>query len=230
MYKNNNEYKIEKYLDDLAEEYKTLLLNRLLEVSGNIENLNVCDLLRIDNEIKRPFLSEYRRQLRRKRVFQMSGVLYAIMGIMFLSICEIIDSVKSEGMVLLSLVITFMGVIMILMSEMYPNKWYYSNQKVSNNSEESRAILEYRVVSAWRELEGFATDIYSENIILPTGSIISSLLNDNYINQKEADFLKDFLKMRNNIVHDINNNYELDEMRNMLKRVQHIINKLNDNL
>ena len=149
---------------------------------------------------------------------------------MFLSICEIIDSVKSEGMVLLSLVITFMGVIMILMSEMYPNKWYYSNQKVSNNSEESRAILEYRVVSAWRELEGFATDIYSENIILPTGSIISSLLNDNYINQKEADFLKDFLKMRNNIVHDINNNYELDEMRNMLKRVQHIINKLNDNL
>ena len=79
MYKNNNEDKIEKYLDDLAEEYKTLLLNRLLEVSGNIENLNVCDLLRIDNEIKRPFLSEYRRQLRRKRVFQMSGVLYAIM-------------------------------------------------------------------------------------------------------------------------------------------------------
>ena len=47
MYKNNNEDKIEKYLDDLAEEYKTLLLNRLLEVSGNIENLNVCDLLRI---------------------------------------------------------------------------------------------------------------------------------------------------------------------------------------
>lgn len=230
MYKNNNEDKIEKYLDDLAEEYKTLLLNRLLEVSGNIENLNVCDLLRIDNEIKRPFLSEYRRQLRRKRVFQMSGVLYAIMGIMVLSICEIVDSVKSEGMVLFSLVIIFMGVIMILMSEMYPNKWYYSNQKVSNNSEESRAILEYRVVSAWRELEGFATDIYSENIILPTGSIISSLLNDNYINQKEADFLKDFLKMRNNIVHDINNNYELDEMRNMLKRVQHIINKLNDNL
>lgn len=48
----DNEEKIERYLDDLADEYKKLLLKRLLEVSGTIENLSISELLRIDNEIK----------------------------------------------------------------------------------------------------------------------------------------------------------------------------------
>lgn len=41
----NNEDKIERYLEDLAVEYKELLLKRLLEVSGSIENLSVSELL-----------------------------------------------------------------------------------------------------------------------------------------------------------------------------------------
>lgn len=57
----SNEDKIERYLDDLAAEYKELLLKRLLEVSGTIENLSVSELLRIDTEIKKPLLADYRR-------------------------------------------------------------------------------------------------------------------------------------------------------------------------
>ena len=114
----SNEDKIERYLDDLAAEYKELLLKRLIEVSGTIENLSVSELLRIDTEIKKPLLADYRRQQRRQRTMLMAGILYAIMGIMLLTMFEMIDSFRYDGMILVALVITFLGLLMSLMSVM----------------------------------------------------------------------------------------------------------------
>lgn len=222
----SNEDKIERYLDDLAVEYKELLLKRLLEVSGTIENLSVSELLRIDTEIKKPLLAEYRRQQRRQRAMLMAGMLYAIMGIMLLTMFEMIDSFRYDGVTLVALVITFLGLLMSLMSVMIPNSKNPLSKHEPRSMEDNRAIWEYSVVKTWRELEGIAADIYAESKTMPTHSIISKFLEDNYINKVEAERLREFLKMRNNIVHDTDNNYKLEEIKNALKGVESIINSL----
>lgn len=226
MHTYDNEDKIERYLDELADEYKELLLKRLLEVSGTIENLSVSELLRIDTEIKKPLLADYRRQKRKQRVMLMAGMLYAIMGIMLLALFEMIDSIRYDGMTLVALVITFLGLLMSLMSVMLPSSKQPLSKHETGNMEDNRAIWEYSVVKTWRELEGIAADIYTESKAMPTNSIISKFLQDNYINKGEAERLREFLKMRNNIVHDTDNNYKLEEIKDALKEIQGILNSL----
>lgn len=102
-----------------------MLLKRLLEVSGRIENLSVSELLRIDNEVKRPLLSDYRKQQRRQRVLLMAGMIYAIMGIMLLAMFEMVDSFRYDGMTLVALTITFLGLMMSLISVMLPSSKYF---------------------------------------------------------------------------------------------------------
>ena len=222
----NNEEKIERYLDNLAVEYKELLLKRLLEVSGTIEDLSVSELLRIDTEIKKPLLADYWRRQRRQRIMLMAGMLYAIMGIMLLAMFEMIDSFRYDGMTLVALVISFLGLLMSLMSVMMPNSRSLLSKHETRSMEDNRALWEYGVVKTWRELEGIAADIYSESKTMPTYSIISKFLEDNYINKVEAERLREFLKMRNNIVHDTDNNYKLEEIKDALKAVESIINCL----
>ena len=222
----DNEEKIERYLDDLADEYKELLLKRLLEVSGRIENLSVSELLRIDNEVKRPLLSDYRKQQRRQRVLLMAGMIYAIMGIMLLAMFEMVDSFRYDGMTLVALTITFLGLMMSLISVMLPSSKYFLGKNERKNVENDRAIWEYSVLKTWRELEGVAADIYTESRGISTGSIISKFLQDNYISKVDAKTLKEFLKMRNNIVHNTDNNYKLEDIKNMLKGVRNILDNL----
>ena len=72
----------------------------------------------------------------------------------------------------------------------------------------------------------FAADIYAESKLMPIHSIISKFLEDNYINKVEAERLREFLKMRNNIVHDTDNNYKTEEIKDALEGVESIINSL----
>lgn len=222
----DNEDKIERYLNDLSEEYKELLLKRLLETSGTIENLNVSDLLRIDMEIKRPLMSEYRRKKRFQSVILLSGIMYALMGIMLLLFFEMTDSFRYEGMNLIALVLTFLGLLMSLYSVTLPNSKYIYRKEAYKMKEDDRAVLEYNVIRLWRELEGIASDLYIETKSVTIYSLIDRFLEDGYINKSEEEILREFLKMRNNIAHNTNNNYPLVEIKERLVATKGIIDKL----
>ena len=45
--------KIEKYVNELGEEYKDLLFEALLKKSDSLSELSVSELLRIDNDVKK---------------------------------------------------------------------------------------------------------------------------------------------------------------------------------
>lgn len=221
----SHEDKIEKYLVDLSEEYKELLLKRLLETSGSIENLNVSDLLRIDMEIKKPLIPSYRKKKRMQSIFLMAGTMYALVGIMMLLFFEINDSYVYEGMSLMALVVTFVGLLMSIFSVMIPSN-YIEKKEITWLKEDNRAILEYNVVKSWREIEGIATDLYSETKVIPAYSIIDAFFQDGYINKEQSEKLREILKMRNNIVHNIDNNYSLKEIQNMIFDTNVILDKI----
>ena len=48
-----NDDKIEKYVNELGEEYKDLLFEALLKKSDSLSELSVSELLRIDNDVKK---------------------------------------------------------------------------------------------------------------------------------------------------------------------------------
>lgn len=227
-----NGEKIEKYLDDLSEEYKELLLKRLLETSGSIDNLKVSDLLKIDTEIKKPLMSDYRRRQRKQRILLCAGLMYAAIGILLLLLFQMIESYSYDTLSLMALIITSLGLFISIFSLLFPINGVIKIQRndAKNISEDDRVILEYDVVKTWRELEGVASDLYIDRGLLPTQSLISLFLKDNYINESEAEILKDFLKMRNNIVHSMEKNYSLEEIINALKSVNMLIKNLKEKI
>lgn len=228
----NNEDKIEQYLDDLSREYKELLLKRLLEISGSIEDLKVSDLLRVDIETKKTLLPNYRRRQYMKKVLLTSGLLYVAIGIVLLLSFQSIKSLRFDTISVMSLVITLLGLMMSLFSIIFPIGIVGESKRITSEKylEDNKEILEYSIVKTWREIEGVASDLYSDKKLLPTISIISLFLEDGYIDQNDANTLKNFLKMRNSIVHSTNNNYTLEDITLSLKAVNEIINKLQKNI
>lgn len=222
----DNKDKIERYLDELSGEYKELLLKSLLESTGSIENLSVSDLLRIDLEIKRPLMREYRRKKRMQNMLMKAGIMYAFMGIMLLLLFEMSDSFQYDGMNLVALVLTLVGLLLSLYSSMISNNKYIEKRVQYRESENNRAVMEYNVVRVWKELEAVANDLYFEAEEISISSIIDRFVEDKYVNKSEADSLKQLLKMRNNIVHNTGNNYLLKDLKEILLDTSKILNKL----
>ncbi|MFR8617330.1 MAG: hypothetical protein ACLVFD_05955 [Anaerostipes hadrus] len=57
-------------------------------------------------------------------------------------------------------------------------------------------------------------------------SIIQFLVDNRFIDDEEKDVLRRFLKVRNNIVHSMDNNYTEPELKVMLDDIDKIINKI----
>ena len=73
--------KIEKYLDELADEYKVLLYNALVSRTKPLDDLSVSELLRLDNEIKKPLFEDYQKKQHRRQLFLIAGLIYMFTGV-----------------------------------------------------------------------------------------------------------------------------------------------------
>lgn len=225
----NNE-KIEKYLDELADEYKKLLFNALVERSHSIEDLNVGDLLRLDNEVKKHLLIDYRRNERKRKALFLGGFVYMLIGV-FLFLCYEItnwDYHASNIMPLLSVVIGFMGLIFSILSFMLPsvtNSRTYRSIK-SSTRDDSISLLKYDVVATWRDIEGLANDIALDQDIKTPRSAIEFFLENNLIDKEEYIVLKDFLKLRNEVVHSSALTISFAEMNRLIRAANDILSKL----
>lgn len=72
--------KIEKYLDELADEYKVLLYNALVSRTKPLDDLSVSELLRLDNEIKKPLFEDYQKKQHRRQIILDSRINIYVYG------------------------------------------------------------------------------------------------------------------------------------------------------
>ena len=222
----NNE-KIEKYLDELASEYKMLLYKALVSRSKPLDDLSVSELLRLDNEIKKPLFEDYQRQQKRRRMLIVAGLTYMFMGVFTFFFFKIINGeylYNRDTMVsLVSGIISIVGLFITLYAcqtlGIYPKR----NVK---RYEEYAALLEYEVVAKWREMEGIVNDISLNANVKTPRSIIDFLLENHFIDEKEHTILKDFLKMRNNIVHSNGISYSESDVKEIIDEVNKIIDRI----
>lgn len=225
----NNE-KIQKYLDELSEEYKELLFKALLERSKSIENISITELLRLDNEIKKPLIENYQKQQKRRKMVFAYGLMYMFLGIIMLLMYYTIKSDifhGTDGIVLLiSIVVSVVGLFISAFSFVMPiSKANTSIQKISTQTEVTK-LLSFEVIAKWRELEGIVTDLAENNSTPTPRSVIEYLSSNNFIDKSEYIILKDFLKMRNNIVHSSDAEISAEIIKNAINNVDQIIAKL----
>lgn len=225
----SNNDKIQKYLDELADEYKTLLYKALVSRSEPLDDLSISELLRLDNEIKKPLFNDYQRQQKRRRIFLTMGLTYIFAGFFCFFIFKALNGNffgDINGMVtLFSVTLGIMGAFLCVYSfasqaiDILPKKHI-------EKQEENPVLLEYEVVMKWRELEGLVNDIsIAENVKMPR-SIIDFMVNDRLIDENECSTLKHFLKIRNDVVHFNNSRYSANEIKEVVDKVDKIIDRI----
>lgn len=226
-----NNDKIEKYLDELSEEYKVLLFKALIEQSRSLDNLSVSELLRLDSEIKKPLFRNYQRQQKRRRVFLIGGLVYMFVGfflLIFYKLIEYDNSLSPADIIpLMAMTISFVGFILTIFSFALTTLKISSTKQKADVKKDSLALLEYEVITKWRDLEGIANDISVDKGATNTPrSVIEYLFNNQFIDGEEYGLLKQFLKMRNDIVHSTGIIYSANEIENTVNNVDHILKKL----
>ena len=223
----NNE-KIQKYLDELSEEYKELLFKALLERSKSIDDISITELLRLDNETKKPLHIDYQRQQRRRRLFITAGLTYILAGFFMYLFYSIIESDFSTNRIipLISLVISLVGVCVVAFSFILPTTKMGTYRLSDGSKNETKKLLSYGVITQWRELEGIVNDLAENNNVSTPRSIIEYLLSNSLIDKEESDILREFLKLRNSIVHSTEVKYSTDEIKEASNKVSKIIEKL----
>lgn len=222
--------KIEKYLNELSDEYKELLFRALVSRSKSLDNLSVSELLRLDAEIKKPLLEDYQRQQRRRKMLLVSGLTYMFLGLFLFVVFQMINSDfmynSNSIFLMMSVVIGCVGVIVSILSFALPTMRTSSSKLIVNDKMDTSALVEYEAITKWRELEGVVNDISISSDVKTPRSIIEFLSENQFIDSEEYSTLKDFLKMRNNVVHSMDSNYSENEIRDMVSKIDKIIEKI----
>ena len=218
-----NNDKIEKYLDELADEYKILLYKALVSRTKSLDDLSVSELLRLDDEIKKPLFEDYQRKQRRRRMLLMAGLAYMVIGLVLYLFTQIIFGDYQYS---LENIISLMSAIIASIYAFALQTLNIGTQRHKIQTEDISQLLEYEIVTKWREIEGIVNDISINSQVKTPRSIIQFLIENRFIDEDESTTLKEFLKVRNNIVHSTNNRYTTTELRTMLDDVDKIISKI----
>lgn len=223
--------KVKKYVDELGEEYKTLLFEQLIANSNKLEELSVSKLIRLDEEVKHYLRTKNINK--RKNKYYFLGGLYVFMGIFIYLLMNIINTFNEvkfistyELIQLMSMIVSIIGVCIFILSFLLDNrsKKFYSH---TLDDYYKRKILEYEVISKWRELEGLYYDIsQDQDATKGPMSMIKFLLKDGLISDEDMNVLKSLLQKRNIIVHENKIKLPVDELNKDLEDTNKIIDKI----
>ena len=119
-----------------------------------------------------------------------------------------------------------MGLFISIFSFMLPTIYQSSSKNIDRAEKNNLSFLEYKVVTKWRELEGIVNDISINTSVKTPRSVIEFLLESKFIDDDEYAILKEFLKMRNNIVHSAERRYSIEEIKTLVEKIDKIIDKL----
>lgn len=230
----SNDEKLNKCLDELAEEYKELLFETLVSRSDSIYEINTLELLKLDSEIKKPLFEGYDRLKKRRKQFMSIGFIYLFMGLCLLLMYFFIINRhyynSYDVILLMALVISMTGLFTIFMPFLFPISNRSSIKSHKNSIAESRKMLEYKAISLWRNLESIFFDLIENNTKTVSHNAIVYLYENKMINDTEQKTLKKLLIVRNSVVHSTNDNFSDVEIYDIINDSSHIIDRLKKNL
>ena len=214
-------------LDELGEEYKELLVERLLSEMDevDVDRINPADLMQLDISTK-VNLRNGKQIQRRNRMFTMIsilGILYAFSGLMFFILNEM--EKNSNNLVLISILLIFIGLFISLTSLILrlTNKELFKNAR-----KKPSRVSPYEIIDKWKEVEALVTQLSPESDNLSLNTMIKNLKEANIINENDTIVIYRLMKARNEIVHKNERDYSLSqvELKDLVSDADKVIDKM----
>ncbi len=219
--------KVNYILDELADEYKNLLIETALNQRQelDVENISISDITKIDIETKER-LKNRSRNNRINRISQLIsslGLIYSLFGLMLIMVSEAGSDLTDNPLSTIAIICVFLGFIIAivgLMTKMLLNK-------KSQISKKTIMDYEIQIINKWRIVEGIIYQISPQNDKLSLRSMLNNLEQSKIISKEDAKLLNSLMHYRNRILHNPPGEVKYnDEIKNLLDDVQELIDKL----
>lgn len=226
---NISDYKLKIIVNELGEEYKDLLIERILDDmhETDADLINPSDLIRLDVTTK-SYLRTSQKTQRQNRMFSMIsllGIIYALLGLMIMMWSELKHTILYNSTMMLSFALIFMGLFVSLLALLFKNTFkihprYYMKQ--------SHTITSYEVINKWKEIEALIHELTPEENVFSLSSMLTNLKDTKIISEQDIQIINRLLGIRNQIAHGKNAECDVSqtELRNILLQTDKIIAKM----
>lgn len=225
---NVSDNKLKIIIDELGEEYKDLLIERVLDDTNETDAdlINPSDLIRLDVATKSKLRVDKKLQ-RQNRLYSMIsslGIAYALAGLFFMLWGQIREAARYDSITMISYVLIFMGLFVVmsarLLKKIKLRTKYYGGQ--------NRTISSYEIINKWKEIEALVHELTPDSNALSLSSMVKNLKDTKIISEQDIETINQLLKIRNQIVHGTDNKYDLSqpELRAILIQADKIIAKM----
>lgn len=224
-YKLTND-RLKIVIDELGDEYKDLLLMKVMDQSGiiNPDEIEIPELLRLDMREKESLKTDKRTWQKKKMVGAISlvGLLYALIGLILLMFSQT-KELHSYNIEIFALIVSFMGLFVTLYTYIF--NIFLKLRKTNKN----QMITEYDVICKWKEFE-IVCENYSGRIgTVSRHKIMSELKSDGILCDEDIKKLDELRVARNNIVHKSEGiRQSNNELNKILVQANSVIKKLQD--
>ena len=225
---NISEQNTKMIIDELGEEYKDMLIERVLEETDEIDvdRISLSDLVRLDIATKARLRSNKKARNKRKMYSYIAtlGLVYILIGV-FLILYSSFDNhtLRDNSLQFISaffIIFGFLttGLSMILLKN-----------KSTEIQSENRIITEYEIINKWKEIEVLIVQLIPENNKLSLNAMIKQLSDASIISSEDAEVIKRILKIRNQVVHMRPTDYTFTqpELEMLFSKSDDIIRKMN---
>lgn len=226
---NISDQRLKVIADELGEEYKDLLIERILEDIDEVDadQINPSDLIRLDVATKSNLRNnkKVQRQNRMFSMISMLGIIYALFGLILMMWSELANPVQEDFLMLMSFILLCIGLFVALFSTLFKDMVKLHPQYYR---EKNHTVSPFEVVNKWKEIEALVHELTPEKDMLSWSSMINNLKDAKIISEKDVNVINRLLNIRNQIVHRQNKKYDLSqaEMRNTFTQVNEVISKL----
>lgn len=219
--------KLKILVDELGEEYKDLLIERVLEDTHelDIDRISPSDLMRTDIEIK-SYIQNNKKIQQNNRVFKLiaiMGLFYVLIGLMLMMSFELDRYYFENPIMRISYLMIFIGLFVSLSSTLFRFILKSKHTRLTKK----RDIQNYEIISKWKEIEALLYQLTPPNEKFSLSSMIKYLKKLNLFSQEEIEIIFKLLEIRNVILHSQKNVVLPEkEMREMLSVIDKIITKM----
>ncbi|WFR55374.1 hypothetical protein QA584_17385 [Anaerocolumna sp. AGMB13025] len=186
-------------IDEIGEEYKDIVIEKLLSTSSfDIENMQVSDLLKIDSQIKQNIVNEKRID-RRNSIFTILtalGLMYNILGFVLVWNRDKFTVIKDRSLVLaiIIVIIVIFALMVAILFKIYPLKSYARKSESAN--------IKFLILDQWKRLESYARSYSEDNLTL--SKILYNLKDLKVIDNNDMENIRRLLNLRNNVIYSKN--------------------------
>ena len=213
-------------IDELGEEYKDLLVEKLLFDSKcyDADTISLSELIQLDIQTKASLRNDkMRRRDKMLSLVSLVGILYILLGLLFFIINSLNNlSYRDNYITTIAVIISIMGMLVSFLSLVMKSVLKNSPSKKTNST-----TLLYEIINKWKEIEALIYQLNPDNEKKSLRTMINNLLQNKIISQEDYDAILKLLKTRNKIVHATDElTLSQDELRELINNSNGVIKRL----